>query len=257
MMKRLLLLSGFCALTFLASAQGSKSVNAIKRSSQYLYAEATMDTVQDAYEVAKELLIGNIKEYASEKKAFRDKDILVKDIASHCDSIQLRRGEMYKVFLYVKKDDIQGVKDNLTVIGETALAPAGLLQGPAEASETVEPQDEGLDVNPENSTIAGDASLLLPGEWQQDVIDKLLEAPSYEKARALVNRFRAETKIKRAGPEETCKDRSACYWLVGYEGGVVTVLGPGTGERTDFKNLTKTTMEYYQGLDLYWFTLAK
>jgi hypothetical protein len=214
-----------------------------------------MDTVNDAYDVAKELLINNIKEYASEKKAFRDKDILVRDIASHCDSIQLRRGEMYKVFLYVKKDDILEVGNNVTLIGER---PSVLVMKQKD-DEPVPVQEESsvVDPLPVKEEVKGEPSLRLPVDWQQDVIDRLLAAPSFEQAKAMISRLKAETKIKRAGPAETCRDRSNSFWLIGYEGEVVTVLGPGSGERTDFKNLTKSTLEYYSGLDWYWFTLAK
>lgn len=253
------MLLAFWALAPMAFAQGSKLVNSIKRNSQYLYAEATMDTVNDAYDVAKELLINNIKEYASDKKAFRDKDILVRDIASHCDSIQLRRGEMYKVFLYVNKDNILEVEDNVTLIGERPAEPVVLPKDNTVVSETASMHEE-VPVQkqePVEKAPERDSSLDLSIPWQQDVIDRLLAAPSYEQAKAMVSRFRAESKIKRAGPEETCRDRSASFWLVGYNGEVVTVLGPGSGERTDFNNQTKSTLEYYSGLDLYWFTLAK
>ena len=261
MKKAILFVALWAALTPLAFAQRSESVNSIKRNSQYVYAEATMDTVNDAYDVAKELLISNIKEYASDKKAFRDKDILVRDIASRCDSIQLRRGEMYKVFLYVKKDDILEVGDNVTLIGGRPSVPVMLQKD----DEPVPVQEEPLVVEPVPvedplsvvEEVTGEPSLRLPVGWQQDVIDRLLAAPSFEQAKAMVSRLKAETKIKRAGPAETCRDRSDSFWLIGYEGEVVTVLGPGSGERTDFKNLTKSTLEYYSGLDWYWFTLAK
>lgn len=243
-------------LTFLLAAvpgfsQKSQSVNSIKRNSQYLYAEATMETVEDAYDVAKELLVGSVKDYASGKKAFRDKNILVKDIASRCDSIQLRRGEMYKVFLYVKKSDIIDVAENVTVIGE---AP-GVLEPQREQKEQAAATT--IVSTPVVKDKDGDPSLRLPVAWQQDVIDRLLAASSYDEARAQVSRLRAESKIKRAGPEKTCRDRSAAFWLVGRDGQVVTVLGPGAGERTDFRNLSKTTLTDYSGMDLYWFTLAK
>ena len=81
-------------------------MNSIKRNSNYLYAESTMPTEKEAFEIASELLYQQVKEYAEGKKSFQNRDILIRDIAQVRDSIQLQRGDMVKVFLYVKKSDI-------------------------------------------------------------------------------------------------------------------------------------------------------
>ena len=109
-MKRLITcLVALFLVTVMAWSQGTKKINSIKRSNQYLYAEATMPTQAEAFEVANDLLLIQVKEYAGSKKAFDDKDILIRNINSARDSVQLRRGEMVKVFLYVKKSDIEKV----------------------------------------------------------------------------------------------------------------------------------------------------
>ncbi len=114
--------------------QGTKKINSIKRSSQYLYAEATMPTAAEALEVANDLLLIQVKEYAGNKKGFEDKDILIRNISSARDSVQLRRGDMVKVFLYVKKSDIQ-TADNATLL---AAAPAEKPQEAAPVQGNVE-----------------------------------------------------------------------------------------------------------------------
>ena len=114
--------------------QGTKKINSIKRSSQYLYAEATMPTAAEALEVANDLLLIQVKEYAGSKKGFEDKDILIRNISSARDSVQLRRGDMVKVFLYVKKSDIQ-TADNATLL---AAAPAEKPQEAAPVQGNVE-----------------------------------------------------------------------------------------------------------------------
>ncbi len=57
-----------------------------------------METAAEAFDVANDLLLIQIREYAESKKAFRDKDILIRDIQEQRDSLQIHRGDMVKVF---------------------------------------------------------------------------------------------------------------------------------------------------------------
>ena len=109
MIRRLL----FIMLALLISAPGfcqesdSKKINKIKRNTQYLYAEATMKDADEAYETAVELLNGYIDEYVQSKKKFNSSDnIIIKDMGKNSDKIQMQRGELTRVFVYVKKSDI-------------------------------------------------------------------------------------------------------------------------------------------------------
>ena len=102
-----------------------------------------------------------------------------------------------------------------------------------------------------------DASLKLQVAWQQNVIDQLLGAESFPAAKALVSRMKAEYKIKKTGPLSTCKNPAECYMLVGKDGKVETVLGPGSGTRTDFRTLTSAPATLPANTDIIWFTFAK
>ena len=241
-MKKLLSSLFLLGLCLALSAQGTKKINSIKRSNQYLYAEATMPTQAEALEVASDLLLIQVKEYAGGKKAFDDKDILIRNINASRDSVQLRRGDMVKVFLYVKKSDIQ-TADNVTLLaGNTA-----------EEATKVE-----LGKAPEESNAAAqDASLKLPSAWQQNVVDQLLSADSFPAAKALLGRLKAEYKIKKTGPLSTCKNPSECFLVVGKGGKVQTVLGPGNVSRTDFRALATVTAAVSSDADIIWFTFAK
>ena len=102
-----------------AMAQGesvAKQINQIKRNSSYLYSEATMASEAEAQNVAYELLMEQVKEYISSKRNLSSADnVLLKDIKSKGQSMSMPRGEMHRVFVYVKKSDIEGV-GNTTVI---------------------------------------------------------------------------------------------------------------------------------------------
>lgn len=244
---------GLCAIL---SAQGTKQMNSIKRSSLYLYAEATMATAQEAYEVASDLLLIQVKEYADSKKAFRDKDILIRNISQQKDSIQLQRGDMVKVFLYVKKSDIIGA-ENVTLVNNTSTTESADGEAVPSNIEAVDVPLRDSESASKSETKQADPSLQLSTSWQQKVVEQLLAAESFSSAKSQLNRLKAEFKIKKTGPMTDCSDPSAVFILLGKNGKVETVLGPGATERTDFKTLTKTNASIPSGMDAVWFTFAK
>lgn len=252
-MKKLLIILGIVAMQFPVFGQNTKKMNSIKRSPMYLYAEATMENAAEAYEVANDLLLIQIREYAAERKALDGKDIIIKDIQGRQDSLQISRGDMVKIFLYVKKSDIQGV-DNVTLVQNAAQLQTEAPKGNVPVQSNVVP----VTSQPENvpAPAMADASLKLGTLWQQGVIDQLLSSEGYYNARSLLARLKAEFKIKRFGPMTECKNPSEVFLLIGKGGSVVTVLGPGAGSRTDFKELKKTS-DSYDGYDKVWFTFSK
>lgn len=252
-MKRILTcLLALLMVATMAWSQGTKKINSIKRSTQYLYAEATMPTAGEAFEVANDLLLIQIKEYAGGKKAFEDKDILIRNINSARDSVQLRRGDMVKVFLYVKKSDIQ-TADNVTLLAgdstgkpQEPLAPGNVEKVSLPAQEEKVPE-----------AAPAQEGLKLAVAWQQNVVDQLLGAESFSAAKALLSRMKAEYKIKKTGPLASCKNPAESFMLVGQNGKVATVLGPGSSARTDFRSLTTVPGALPADSEIIWFTFAK
>ena len=274
MMKRLLLIATMLTSVFPIWGQNTKKMNSIKRNPLYLYAEATMETAAEAYDVANDLLLIQVKEYTDSKKAFRDKDVLIRDIQGHQDSLQIRRGEMVKVLLYVKKSNILDV-ENVTLVGknstaektETLYTEKTEKVTPTTATETVmeakpatvpeaAPDPDPITVPAEREAAVEDPSLKLEAAWQQEVVDQLLSAESFYKARSVLSRLKSEFKIKKTGPMAACKDPEEVFLLIGKDSAVVTVLGPGSTSRTDFKSLCKTT-DNYNGYDKVWFIFSK
>ena len=252
-MKRILSIAALLCAVSIAWGQNTKKMNSIKRSAQYIYAEATMETTKEAFEVANDLLLIQVKEYAASKKAFRDNDILVRNIQSQQDSLQIRRGPMVKVFLYVKKSDVLNV-DNVVLVDNTSSGKNDEEAVTVNVKET--PTATSANAPAEQDSAEGDTSLRLGTSWQQAVIDQLLSAGSYSEARSILARLKAEFKIKKTGPREPCGNPEEVFILVGKNSSVVTVLGPGGTSRTDFKSLRKTS-DNYNGYDKYWFKFSK
>lgn len=226
--------------TVFAQESDTKKINSIKRNNQYIYAEATMSTEAEAYQIAEELLTTYINEYIeTKKKLSQAENVIVKDVTGKCDKIQMRRGEMYRVFVYVKKSDLIPADNVVTFVKPEAVP---------EPSEIDEPSGEDV----------SDETLKLNVAWQQAVIDELLATSSLTEVKAMLNRLKAEYKVKRYGNYDECNNPATCFWLIiDGNGSVQTVLGPGVDQRANFKTLQYDSLKNYSGSNAIWFTLSK
>lgn len=238
----LLILAILFAIPAFCQESDSKKINKVKRNSQYLYAEATMKDPVEAYNTAIELLNGYIDEYVQTKKKYKSSEnIIVKDMETKTDKIQMKRGEMTRVFVYVKKSDIipaenSMVRENAGKREESKPLESTVTPIPAETDET------------RRLTVA----------WQQEIVDNLLACTTLIEAKALLNRQKSEFKVKRIGSMNNCRNKAECFWVIGDESGaLVTVLGPGTTERTNFKQLQTDALENYPTASAIWFTMSK
>ncbi len=274
------------SITLCAQQSDSKKINSIKRNPSYLYAEATMDTEAEAFNTAKEALMAYIQEYIDSKKSLSNaNNVIVKDIANRCEKMQMMRGDMYRVLVYVKKNDIIPAdnsetidRSNTAVVKDTTVAVKAdtteLKQVDTMAVNTVA-VDDGLptvdEINNKPNVFGNgseakevvehnlvETAAKLEIAWQQRVIDELLEASSLTEAKAMLNRFKAEFKVKRYGSYNECRNVGESFWLIVENGGPVkAILGPGADERTNFKTMIKDRLGNYSGYDAIWFTLAK
>lgn len=96
--------------------EAQKQINTIKRSSSYLYAETTMATEPEAYDGAKNILKVKIEDWLASEKKHKDATVFIAKAQNSTQQISTRRGDYYRVFLYVKKSDIFPVADTEDVI---------------------------------------------------------------------------------------------------------------------------------------------
>ena len=239
----------------------SKQINDVKRSSQYLSAEATMDTEANAYQLAEELLAKQISEYVSEHKSLKKAPtVIVKDVAGKAERMQMKRGTMVRVFLYVKKSDVIAA-DNTRVIVQKDNSQSVASGGDSEFISSVKPvESEIVETDNRNKELkepvtSEDSSL--SADWKHTVINELLQCSSVEEAQDLMSRFQMEMKIKRYGSPNNCKNPEKCFWLIfDDQNQIVTILGTGISERTNFRTKETDSLTNYSGKGAIWFTIA-
>ena len=96
-----------CLSAQVAYMEEKAKVNQIKMSSLYLYGEGIAATVEEATAMAETSLKNAILSEMGENEKLQDSDqILINSIKKHSEKIQLKRGAMERVFLYVEKKNL-------------------------------------------------------------------------------------------------------------------------------------------------------
>ena len=289
MKKRVTLLLLAALTTLMTGAQSiSKQINDIKRSDAYLSAEATLETTEKAYALAQELLSKQIEEYAASQKSLKKApNVIVKDVAGKAEQLQMNRGQMVRVFLYVKKSDIIAANNTQVLvksdsplpspprgegvdtpaitttqttvpttakpIAETPIATTPVAATPASAEPTASKSDHSL---PSGRAGEGAAGVGVPS-WQQSVINELMGCATATEVQQKLNRLRATMKVKRYGAPDTCRKPADAFWIIiDANAQVKTILGPAdNGQRMNFRTGDYDALSAYTGMGSIWFTL--
>jgi len=230
----------------------SKEINDIKRNESYIYAEATDADAEKAFEMARDLLISFMGEYAQQQHELSDEEReLIAKNADRLQRMQMPRGQQTRVFVYIAKTD---------VLSTTAPAP----QPKAEPKPAVKAEPKPAP-KPEVKTVLAEPKprtqpqpQTVAGSWQEKVIQDLLNCETLAQGKAMLNRLKAEYRVKRTGYMSACTNPAACYLLVGdAQGNLRTVLSPGDGERTNLRTKAADTLDNYDANTAIWFQLAK
>lgn len=104
---------------FMAQAQThddvTKDINKIKRDTMYIYAEATMKDLNEAYNGAKAILEVKVGDWVRTQHPDEGIEVCIVKAKEHFVQLETRRGEYYRAFVYVRKDDIMPVADKSEV----------------------------------------------------------------------------------------------------------------------------------------------
>jgi len=119
-MKRLLLGILFitCCLSFSIAQTASevaKNINKVKRDTMYIYAEATMKDINEAYDGARALLEMKVGDWVRAQHPSEGIEVCIVKAKEHFIQLETRRGDLYRAFVYVRKNDILPVADKSEV----------------------------------------------------------------------------------------------------------------------------------------------
>lgn len=219
------MLACFASVSLFAQGESvSKQINQIKRDAAFLYAEATEETAEKALDAARTMLLPQVQEYLeSNQKTVTVNEAIKRSIYAKTSFLEMMRGSQHRVFVYVKKSDIDAI-----------CGP-----GPDTVPPPPPPKPD------------------LPA-WQMNAISDLLECGDVNGVRAKLNRMKVEYKIKKFGVPDNCPSPNDAFWVIfARDGSVYTILGPGTKERVSFRDMTTSVLDNYKGMNALWFNFAK
>lgn len=118
-------------------------VSAIKKDANYIYGEGVGDTEEDANAVAESFLLSEIKRTIQENiPVVEAGSISPEQVLKNACIIKFKRGTMDRIFLYLKKDNIQNSVPCETKVEEVAPAEVLAVQEPI-----VEVEDKGASID--------------------------------------------------------------------------------------------------------------
>ena len=226
--KTLLLTACVSILSAAIAAQDTdevkKQIAKVKKSSQYIYADAVAASQDEAAGLAEELLYDEIKRWAATMKKLQGKSIFVGDTKQYHSSLSLPRGNMFRTFIYVKKSDLTPVANGSVAISSQS------------------PGVEHLRTSTEKSV------------WP-DAVTTIASYTEYAPMAAKIKELKSAGKIghyARYGNLE----RPESYYMVIYDqqGIVRTVLSPGK-ERINVKTGEFDSLTNYSGCGAIGFTI--
>lgn len=203
----LMAIISFSTITAEDSKEIKKKINSIKKSSQYLYADATAATAKEAYDMAEQLLYEEISAWAATKKNLQNSsNLMVNNKQSIWSTLTVPRGNMFRAFIYVKKKDVLPVNnpeiiENTTATSNTASSDATALE----------------------STVT---------EVWPDAVNEVLKCTTFDDVEQKMKELKASGKVKQYDRYARLQNPEN-YYLVIYNTDykVVAVLTPGNERR--------------------------
>lgn len=199
-----------------------KEINAIKKNSDYIYAEATMVDQQAAIDLAKEILYQNVNEWVAKQKKFASaSNVITVNTNYSVEDMTLPRGNWFRAFMYVKKSDI---------IPAGNVAVMKVVQKEPEASE------------------AAPAEPAAKPESPKDIIKKqLLECENTGQMSTLLKNLKAEGKIADYQKLNTITSPNEYVIAIFSKEGVIRAILSEGAERTNLKTGKPDQISNYKG----------
>lgn len=191
-----------------------KQINKIKKSSQYIYAESTAPTEEEAKSYAEEKLCDEVNSWvATQKKLKGSANLVVNNREELWTTLSMPRGtNMFRYFIYVRKSDI--IPTENAVMIENKNLPA--------VEETLQ-------------------------ESLPEVVGLIAACTEYSDIANKIKEMKAQGKIKSYARYASLDNPDACYLVIyNREGKVVAVLTPGS-ERKNIKTNKPDGVKNYSG----------
>lgn len=220
----------------------SKNINKVKRDTMYIYAEATMKDLNEAYNGARAILEMKVGDWVREQHPSEGIEVCIVKAKEHFLQLETRRGDFYRAFVYVRKNDIMPVADKSEVtVFEVA---------PAVQPDQPKPQHA---IIVEETPVEVEATPVLEltsEEKQMKLVRSFYEVEPYIKG------LKSKGRLNAYGKYATMPTNEDCHLFVYDKQGNISALLRKSGDKQyNLNTLKEDNVKNYKNCGAIWFQL--
>lgn len=248
-MKKLVYYLLLACISFSAFAQENraeikKQINKIKKSQAYISAEATMPTEAEAMDMANQLLVFEINNWLqSKRKNDEVQQVVLQDISSCKEMLDMKRGTQIRAFVYVKKKDIVLIKGNgQIVLNENEQGTD--LQPLAEITDPLHVNASQVEPLPEQEL-----------EKEESGLERIADAATMMEMKDVFADLKAKGAIEYGEYKPDVPVQNVYLLFYDRQGTVRAVVQKKNDVLTNVKSQENMTLNDFDGCAAYWFIL--
>lgn len=248
-MKRILLLLSFVVFQISSCiaqtvADVAKNINKVKRDTMFIYAEATMKDLGEAYNGARAILELKVGDWTHRQHPKENIELCIVKAKEHFIQLETRRGDFYRAFVYVKKTDIMPVSDK-SEITVFEVAPVVKSDDSPIAEPAIIVTEEEPSVEESTPTLE-----LTPDEKQMKAIRSFYDIEPY------IKNMKSKGKIDKFGKYATMPANEDCHLFVyDKQGNISALLRNKDTKQYNLNTLKEDNVKNYKNCGAIWFQL--
>ncbi len=241
-MKRLLfsLLFIICCLSFSYAQSIAQDINKVKRDTMYIYAEATMKDLNEAYNGARAILEMKVGDWVRAQHPDEGIELCIVKAKEHFVQLETRRGDFYRAFVYVRKSDILPIADRheVTVFDVSPVVPPN------------HPEAAPAIIVSEEPPVETPMMELTSEEKKMKMIRSFYEVEPYIKGLKSQNRLNAYGKYATMPTDEDCH-----LFVYDKQGNISALIRKSGNTQYNLNTLKEDNVKNYKNCGAIWFQL--
>lgn len=243
-MKRLFFCLSFIIyhLSFSYAQSIAQDINKIKRDTMYIYAEATMKDLNEAYNGARAILEMKVGDWVRAQHPEEGIEVCIVKAKEHFIQLETRRGDFYRAFVYVRKSDIMPVADKSEVTVFEVDPPV----------QPNQPQAAPAIILSEEAPIENETPVFeLTSEEKQ-----MRQVRSFYEVEPYIKGLKSKDKLKAYGKYATMPANEDCHLFVYDKQGNISALLRKSGDiQYNLNTLKEDNVKNYKNCGAIWFQI--
>lgn len=238
----LIFMAGIIPINAQAISELARNINNIKRDTMYIYAEATMSDLSEAYNGARAILEMKVGDWVRKLHPNEAVEVCIVKAKEHFAQLETKRGDFYRAFVYVRKSDILPVAD------KSEVAVFDVTPIPEQSQQTVAPA---IIVEKENVPAESTPTIELTSEEQQ-----MKKVRSFYEIEPYIKVLKNQGKLNDYGKYATMQDNYYCHMFVyDKQGNILALLRKCGPVQYNLSTLKEDNVKNYKNCGAIWFRL--